>query len=503
MASTSALDAHQWLLNIPPISKWESETQTFCIYASNPPNQPSLNLRIIRNIVQFHNPLVIFSLAADLNSPISLWSTNPFHIRNSENNPFDSKTIQLLLRSIISGVFKYESYKKTPSISVPGSLFDGDLKEIFNLAVLTLSLLVCIYEAPQGDVRRGSVEDLRLRLSSRSSREAMKKLVRMVGSNLEQQWMRSVNLGLTNWIAENRGWNQGLSAAPSALFCHSLSTSGLWKVQLYCPIAAMAVDEDGGSATHDRRLIFSLNYQQLEGVIQFAYKVFVRENWMDVRVEVDNIRLDVNQLVSEKLMANKGYGSEEKHFPSRVSLALTPTLQTDVISVSVSKSSDNPIHEVGVEKGIESSFEPSSSYLGLKVSASETVTTSIRPWKFEQSVHGDTAVLSWFLHEGVNGREVFSRNVSKMAIIRPRSWFKNRYSSISRPFTRHGGVIFAGDEYGESVWWKVCKEAEGKTMQWEISGRIWLTYWPNKHRTFYSETRMLEFKELMYISLEK
>ncbi|PKU62202.1 hypothetical protein MA16_Dca011495 [Dendrobium catenatum] len=288
------------------------------------------------------------------------------------------------------------------------------------------------------------------------------------------------------------------------------------------------ISNNQGNNTHDSRLNFSLNYQQLEGVIQFTYKVIFREYWIDVVVKVDNIRFvlvskefiyfhivfkiqqlhfilyrcDVNQLVSEKLMSKQGYGSEEKHFPSRILLQLAPTLQTDVISVSVSKSSDNPLHEVGVEKGVEGSFEPPGSYLGLKVSASETVTLAIKPWKFEQSVHGDSAALNWFLHDGVNGREVFSTKPPKMAIFRPRSWFRNRYSSAYRPFTRQGGVIFAGDEYGESVWWKICRGGKGKRMDWEICGKVWLTYWPNKHRTFYSETRMLEFKELLHINLE-
>lgn len=202
-------------------------------------------------------------------------------------------------------------------------------------------------------------------------------------------------------------------------------------------------------------------------------------------------------------MAERGYGSEEKHFPSRVSLKLTPTLQSDVLSVTVSKSSDNPIHEVGIEKALEGSFDPPNSYFGLHVSTTESITMSMKPWKFEQSVYGVSANLNWFLHDGINGREVFSSKPSKFSLLQPRAWFKDRYSSAYRPFTKQGGVIFAGDEYGDSVWWKVCGGALGKTMEWEITGSIWLTYWPNKQRTFYTETRKLEFRELLYLSLPK
>lgn len=200
-------------------------------------------------------------------------------------------------------------------------------------------------------------------------------------------------------------------------------------------------------------------------------------------------------------MAERGAGTAEKHFPSRISLQLTPTLQTNVLSVSVSKSSENPTREIGLEKTIEGSFDPPNS-VGLKVSAGETVTMSLKPWKFEQSVYGDSANLNWFLHDSTNGKEVFSSEPSKMALLQPKAWFRNRYSSAYRPFTRQGGVIFANDEYGENVCWKVDKGSSvGRVMEWEIKGWIWLTYWPNKYKTSYSETRRLEFREILPLTL--
>lgn len=200
-------------------------------------------------------------------------------------------------------------------------------------------------------------------------------------------------------------------------------------------------------------------------------------------------------------MAERGAGTAEKHFPSRISLQLTPTLQTNVLSVSVSKSSENPTREIGLEKTIEGSFDPPNS-VGLKVSAGETVTMSLKPWKFEQSVYGDSANLNWFLHDSENGKEVFSSEPSKMALLQPKAWFRNRYSSAYRPFTRQGGVIFANDEYGANVCWKVDKGSSvGRVMEWEIKGWIWLTYWPNKYKTSYSETRRLEFREILPLTL--
>lgn len=212
------------------------------------------------------------------------------------------------------------------------------------------------------------------------------------------------------------------------------------------------------------------------------------------------IRCDVVKLLTDKLMSERGAGASEKHFPSRITLQITPTRQSNVISVSVSKSSENPSTEIGVETGIEASFAPPGG-IGINFSAGETKTISLKPWKFEQSVYGNSANLNWFLHDSVNGREVFSSKPSKLALVHPKAWFKHRYSNVNRPFTRQGGVIFAGDEYGEKLNWKVDKACMGRSMEWEIKGWIWLTYWPNKHMTFYTETRRLEFRDVVTLNL--
>lgn len=62
------------------------------------------------------------------------------------------------------------------------------------------------------------------------------------------------------------------------------------------------------------------------------------------------------QLVSETLMAKQGYGSDEKHFPSRISLQLTPLQQSDILSLSVSRSTENPVQEVATDKGIDTTL---------------------------------------------------------------------------------------------------------------------------------------------------
>ncbi|XP_072985998.1 uncharacterized protein [Typha latifolia] len=497
MASSFVPDVWGWIGSLPPFTQWNTNAMSLCI-CNTSPTQPSMNLTVTKSPPSPTSYLT-FSVFADLPLPISFWTSTAIHLKTKTQQSLDDENTVHLFFDIVNGVLKYGPNKKS-SLRFSAIEIKENFREIFNLAFLSLVFLICTYEAPS-DLRRRCLDTLRIQLTSSRSREASKLLVRMLGSNLEEQWMRSLHLAVTNWIIELQSSNHSFKA-PSPLFSYAVSAPGLWKVQLYCPIIAMSV-EDPTSTTQDERLLFSLKYQQVEGVMQLAYKVIFSENWIDVVVNVDNVRCDVNPLVSESLMAERGYGSKEKYFPSRISLQLTPMLQSDVLSVSVSKSSDNPTHEVGLDKTFEGGFDPPNSYMALRVSATETITMSMKPWKFEQSVYGNSANLNWFLHDGVNGREVFSSKPSKLALFQPRSWFRDRYSSVYRPFTKQGGVIFAGDEYGESVWWKVCRSALGKALEWEVKGQIWLTYWPNKQRIFYSETRKLEFRELLNLPLPK
>ncbi|KAL3653435.1 hypothetical protein CASFOL_003116 [Castilleja foliolosa] len=483
MPSSSFPDVFLWIQSL----QWKN-TNTNSINLCPPDNssQPSLKLSVNNSINSQHFTLSIFADYTNLN--ISLWTSKKILL---PKNPTSKKSLNnidetsyILLCNLIQGVLKYCSYKSQSSLKLPRNYNSYNLKDIFNFSFLSLAFVVCIYEAPK-DLRSSCLEILKDQFACPESREVSKDLMRLLGSNTEEQWMRSMSLAITNWISELHAANVVDDKTPSPLFSYSFSTFGLWKVQLYCPLIAMSADKASCSSP-DERLVFSLNYHQLESVIQLNYRVVVKEKWIEVMVNTDNIRCDVIKLLSDTLMNERGAGASEKHFPSRISLQITPT-SANLISVSVSKSSENHPTEIGHETGIEASIEAPTA-IGLHFSTGETITTSLKPWKFEQSVHGNSADLNWFLHDRVDGREVFSSKPSKLALLHPKSWFKNRYSKAHRPFTRQGGVIFAGDEYGESVSWKVDKGCcMGGVMEWEIKCLICLTYWPNKHRTFYTE----------------
>ncbi|KAF5771020.1 hypothetical protein HanRHA438_Chr14g0677241 [Helianthus annuus] len=494
MAHSSFPDIWGWIQNLPPQTQWETNTKSICICSSS---QTSIALSISKTLI--HPSSISFSIIANYNLPISLWTSKPL---KSTNNTFfhEQLTISKLLTNIIKDILNYtpinfsNSFLKLPE---PNSI--PNLKDIINFVFLALSFVVSVYEAPQ-DIRCDCINTLRDQFTCPWARETSKRLMKLIGSNAEEQWMRSMNLAITNWMMELRAMNHVLKA-PSPMYSSALSGLGLWKIQLYCPLIAMDVEKCNSNGQDDQKLGFSLNYHQLEGVIQLNYQVMVREKWIDVLVSIDNVRCNIIRLVNETLMKERGAGIDEKHFPSRISLQLTPTIQTNILSVSVSRSSENPTLEIGVERSIEASFEPPNPHIGISVSAGETITTNLKPWKFEQSVYGNSGTFNWFLHDSVNGREVFSTKPSKFSLLQPKAWFRNRYSSAYRPFTRQGGVIFAGDEYGESVLWRFGSGAIGQTMEWEVRGWIWLTYWPNKYKTFYTETRRLEFREILSLTI--
>ncbi|CAN8287078.1 unnamed protein product [Cochlearia groenlandica] len=496
MTSCDSPNAFSWLQNLPPLSQWKTNSMSTCICSQNS-SHPSLNFFIT---ISQSSHTFTFSIVANFKIPISLFISKPLRIitSNSSNKFFNDSVISTLLMSFVDIVLNYNINKTTYSTQTLNiASTSNNIKDVFNLAFFTFFFLICIYEAPMS-LRTTCLKTVKDQLVTCRSRQGSKLLMVQLGSNLEEQWMRSLNLAITNWIIEIKAFQQLKS--PSPLFSYAFSTQGLWKVHMYCPVVAMEM-ESVKSGISDERLFFSLNYHQLEGVIQFNHRVYVREKWFNIAVNIDNVRCDIIRLVNEKLLSERGMGTEEKHFPSRISLQLTPTNQSNILMVSVQKSSENPQSEFEREKGIEATMEPPNTFFGLKVSANETKTKTMKPWKFEEWVHGYSANLTWFLHDVDDGREVSSSKPSKVSMMNHRAWFKNRYTSAFRPFTKQGGVVFAGDSYGQSVLWKVDKNAIGKVMEFEVKGCVWLTYWPNKHHTFYSDTRKLEFKEMLYLNL--
>lgn len=278
-------DIWTWIQNLPPITQWTNNSMSISLYSSS--SHPSLKLSLSKN---HQSTAIFFSLLADYNLPISLWTSKPIKITSKSASLLidHEETISKIFSTLIEVVLQYCPNKNISLLRLPSRLNSiTNLKEIFNFSFLTLSFIICIYEAPT-DLRSACLVKLKNQLACPQSREVSKLLMRILGLNIEEQWMRAVNLAITNWIVEVQAANHVLKT-PSPLFSYANSTFGMWKVQLYCPLIAMDV-EKSSSPSPDEKLMFSLNYHQVEGVIQLNYKVTVQEKWIEVIVNVDNIR---------------------------------------------------------------------------------------------------------------------------------------------------------------------------------------------------------------------
>lgn len=289
MAYFKSLDVFSWIQNLPPTSQWKTSSMSLSLCSIINLSQPSLNLTISKN---HQSQKLFFAIMADFNIPIFLWTSKiPIKPSNKTMKLIDEETISNLLVNFIQDILHYGSNKNSIFIQFPKFENISSFSDIFNLAFLTLFFLVCIYEAPS-DLRYNCLNTLKEKLSSCESRKSSKLLMKLLGSNLEEQWMRSINLAITNWIVELQeiaSQCRSTFRTPSPLFSYAFLTFGLWKVQLYCPLIAMDIVSANNHAA-DERLQFSLKYQQLEGVLQFNHKVFIKDKWVEIMVNIDNIR---------------------------------------------------------------------------------------------------------------------------------------------------------------------------------------------------------------------
>lgn len=254
--------------------------------------------------------LLTCSITAEIGVSVPLWTSKPFKFLD-EN---------ALFINLIEVVLSYGAVKNSFTLRVlPQQQHeedDDEFKNMFNLVFLTLTLLVCVYEAPM-DLRSTCLNTIKNNLADCRSRHATKCLMKLLGSNLEEQWMRAINLAITNWIHEKKNTNHYATIkTPSPLYSYAVSTFGLWKVHLYCPVIAMdTVHSSHSSSAPDheqQRLLFSLNYHQMEGVIQFNYKARIQKDYIDVMVNIDNVRYQL--FLQKQAFTYKYKINEEKKY---------------------------------------------------------------------------------------------------------------------------------------------------------------------------------------------
>ncbi|GLJ56085.1 hypothetical protein SUGI_1204070 [Cryptomeria japonica] len=278
---------------------------------------------------------------------------------------------------------------------------------------------------------------------------------------------------------------------------YNSNIGGFLKITSYSPLVSM--ETTNGSSMVEERLHRALSYHLLHCIFQFGHVVNVYPHWIEVCLQIDNVRCDVCPL--HRLMEITGSVLNERHFPSKICLTIGPKNGHGVHSVSLTRSSQNPITEIGKGNTYEATFEAPKN-VGLKATTTTTSTVKINNWGFEQLVVNDSdAKIDWTLYDSTTAKAVFNNGPPKFSVLGPKTWSIDRYSKACRAFTQGGGVVFAKNDYGDPVTWRLNKDLEGQTLKWIVQGSVWLTYWPNTHRTRCSETKRHDFYQEFDLTL--
>eukprot|EP01018_Ginkgo_biloba_P004798 Gb_17359 [translate_table: standard] len=518
MTSTEANtfpDIWEWINGLPPPTQWKSDIMSVKLCSC-----PRVSLQFsAKRITDKKEKLLLFQLHADFQLiSLYLWTSQ-------QCNPRDSNTMfGTILLDFINGILQYGPEPAAEANTMDATAIVREWRDksrdMLNCAFVCMCLCVCVYEAPS-EIRSVCMHVLERQMQRVVNCCNTKDLLlQALGSDIEEHLMRSMGFMTTNRLFDAilkqdtsnlSVWEKSIESP--YMYSYSSTSNGFWKVRLYSPLLSMKDDRDQLQCAipiKDDRLLFALRYQHLETVVQFRYRLkHFDQEWIEVEVGIDNVRCDIFQLASSALMEKRGI-PEEKHFPSKISVHIAPST-AGILSMSLSKSSDNPIHELTNERSVETVYEPSGGYSVFKSASREASAMrmmpwkmskmSMKPWKMEQSGNGNVGTFEWILYDITNGKEVAGSKPSRMAMGQSKAWFKDRYSSAFKLFARQGGVVFAGDEYPESIIWRVRRDMEGQVLKWEVSGRIWVTYWPNKYKTSYCETRFVDFLEQVDLPL--
>ncbi|XP_031395120.1 uncharacterized protein LOC116206393 [Punica granatum] len=444
-----------------------------------------------------------------------IWVSDPYPL--SSDKPFLPLLLQLLREIISRSPTTQEStcprsrlgdLRPEPVAWIMDSHAPESLSGFFNSIFLLRLFWLCSFDAPceAGTFYYHCLLAPNLETLACNRTPVLRKFLATIGVDAELCFTRAFSYMLAKWLILREVGGVGLKTLASLpaddrglVVSYATEAHGLWILKGYVPIQAMKVTQSSNqlksfpiTEAKDSVLKYVLAHQQLEAVIQVEYSVKFFESYIQVNARVDNIRLHVVNLGFKKGDSNEGEFADERHFPSRARLWVGPEVgATYVGGFSLGQSTNNSGKEIETQKIVKGSFGKTK-VPKVKTTARTSSRTRIRNWRWDQDAEGNAAVFDGVLCDSGTGREV--------ATCRPGgadggSGFHKRYAGAQRPFTKTGGVIFAGDECGRSVVWRLSREMEGSVMKWRIGGQIWLTYWPNNNDVIRSspfETRAVE-----------
>ncbi|KDP45337.1 hypothetical protein JCGZ_09586 [Jatropha curcas] len=524
------MDIWSWICELPDSVQWsESDSaQIFEIASSSPKlagnyqSTRTIQLRAERTAGSNSDLLVTFSICLHGFHPNSasktLWVSDTCPLNSDK--PFLPLFLQLLQEIITRSPMAQNStcprsqlqkLKPDPISWIMDSHSPESFSSFFNLVFLTRLFWLCVCDAPSevGSFYFESLLGPNLEALSSEKGPVLRTFLVTVGVDAELCFMRTIGYMLTKWLILKQVGSGlhllGPLVGQQVRFSYATEAHGFWVLKGYAPILAMNVAKCSGNykfpviEARDSVLKYALAHQQLEAVIQLEYSVTFSDGYIRVIARVDNLRFHVAKLGFNR-KEDVDY-AEERHFVSRARVWAGPEVgATYVVGFSLGRSTDNGEREVEMQRVRKGNFDEESKAPKVKTRAKMATRTRIKNWRWDQDAEGNSVIFDAVLYNDT-GYEVatwkmMNNDVSDGSNNNGNSNnSRNRYNwnGHRRPFTKTRGMVFAGDEYGEGVEWRLNKEMEGSVLKWRIGGQVWVSYWPSEVKSSYFETRCVEW----------
>ncbi|KAK6253479.1 hypothetical protein QUC31_015199 [Theobroma cacao] len=517
------MDIWSWICELPNSEEWaESDSPLiFTLASAKVRNQGdstrSIQLRAERTSGSNLEVLVTFNICFEgfqaSNAQKPLWVSDTCPLLSEQ--PFLPLVLQLLQEIINRSPSVPDStcprsqlqrLKPEPISWIMESHSPDSFSRFFNLVFLTRLFWLCACDAPSevGSFYFQSILGPNIEALTCKEAPVLRTFLVSVGVDTELCFMRTLGYILAKWIIlrEVSVGLQTLTPLPRQHLGISYATEahGFWTLKGYAPVNAMKLTHSSNQKSifpaigaKESLLRYALAHQQLEAVIQLEYSVGFYDGYIQVNACVDNLRFHVAKLGFRKKEDDMDY-FEERHFPSRIRVWVGPEVgSTYVYGLSLGRSTNNGEREIETQRIVKGSIRKLNNPQ-VKARSRVSLRNKMKNWRWDQDAEGNAAVFDAVLCDNVTGHEIATcKSLNYGNGGNGDNSLQNRYYGVNRPFTKTGGLVFAGDDYGERVAWRLSREMEGSVLKWRIGGEVWLSYWPNNVGTSYIETRCVEW----------
>ncbi|XWS39898.1 hypothetical protein CRYUN_Cryun18bG0094100 [Craigia yunnanensis] len=440
-----------------------------------------------------------------------------FSIPLSSEQPFLPLVLQLLQEiinrspAVPDGTCprsQLQKLKPEPISWIMESHSPDSFSSFFNLAFLTRLFWLCACDSPSevGSFYFQSLLGPNIESLTCKQAPVLRTFLVSVGVDTELCFMRTLGYMLAKWIIL-REVSVGLQTLTPLVqqlgISYATEAHGFWTLKGYAPVNAMKLTHSSDQRSKvpvigakESLLRYALAHQQLEAVIRLEYSVEFYDGYIQVNARVDNLCFHVAKLgFSKKEDDMDYYYFNERHFPSMIRVWVGPEVGSTYVSgLSLGRSTNNGEREVETQRIVKGSFGKSKTPQ-VKTRARVSMRNKMKDWRWDQDAEGNAAVFDAFLCDNVTGHEIATWKLFDNGNYsgNGNDSFQNRYYGINRPFTKTGGLVFAGDDHGERVGWRLSREMEGSVLKRRIGGEVWLSCWPNNVRSSYVETRCVEW----------